>query len=184
MPTTTSERWLRQAAPRNGKFTAVTLPEEDAVIEALSTRLRLTHAGQPHAHLERLDRELQGLLTAAGNTSHDEELAYRDAAASLLALWPVIDDPWHPAFAETLSAHGGAIAHHLEQSDSYAAYQRAARLTDHAQQAVWDKRVESAPVERLVRALDNRAMAGRLRAKGGPSWDTYQALLTCERATL
>jgi hypothetical protein len=41
-----------------------------------------------------------------------------------------------------------------------------------------------ARLERLVRALENRALAGRLRARGGAGWEKYEALLACERGRL
>jgi len=39
----------------------------------------------------------------------------------------------------------------------------------------------SAKLERLVRAVETRTLAGQLRARGGADWTAYQRLLECER---
>ena len=38
--------------------------------------------------------------------------------------------------------------------------------------------------ERLVRAMDTRALAARLMADGGSRWERYQDLVQCERGTI
>ena len=38
-----------------------------------------------------------------------------------------------------------------------------------------------APLENLARAEETLALAGRLRAEGGPHWLRYQRFLACER---
>ena len=182
VPTTTSERWLRATAPDAGRMLSVQLPEDDHVIAVLAERLGLsTSDREALANLESLERKIDAEQVAVGEASRDEDLAYRRAAASLLARWPVLDDPWHPDFAETLQRDAAAIEAHLERSEAYADYLAARGKTDDAQRAVWDLRLEAAPVERLVRAQENRALAGRLKAKGGRDWAHYQTLLTCER---
>jgi hypothetical protein len=65
-----------------------------------------------------------------------------------------------------------------------ATYRSARADVDRRQHQVAELRRESAWVERLTRALDNRTLAGRLHAAGGPPWETYERLLACERATL
>jgi len=182
VPTTTSERWLRATAPTAGRMLSVALPEEDRVIKVLAERLGLsTSDAGALTKLERLEDDIDAQQLAVANASRDEDAAYRRASASLLALWPVLDDPWHPDFAETLQRDANAIEAHLERSDAYADYLAARERTDLAQQAVWDLRLEAAPVERLVRAQENRALAGRLAARGGRDWSHFQALLACER---
>lgn len=182
VPTTTSERWLRATAPTAGRLLSVPLPEEDRVIAVLAERLGLgTSDAEALAKLDRLEDDIDAQQVNVSNASRDEDVAYRRAAASLLAIWPVLDDPWHPDFAETLEQDAAAITAHLERSDAYADYLAARTRTDRAQQSVWDLRLEAAPIERMVRAQENRALAGRLAAKGGRDWAHYQALLACER---
>lgn len=183
VPTTTSERWLREVAPERGPMRAVPLPEEDAVVRVLSDRLGMRGTEvQAHAMLQALDREIEARQQLLNAASQREDAAYHRAAASLLAKWPLLDDPWHPDFAATLQAQAAAIEAHLGESEAYAHYLEIRVVTDAAQQAVWEKRVEAAPVERLVRALDNRSLAARLQARGGPAWARYQTLLECERS--
>jgi len=182
VPTSTSERWLRHAAPEQGKLTPVTLPEDDHVIEVLSDRLGLR--GPPslaYADLDRRDQVIAQLQRSANQASQAEALAYREAAASLLAVWPVLDDPWHPEFAATLADHASAITTHLAESEAYRTYLSATAAAGEAHEAVWVQRTAAAPVERLVRALDNRELASRLAAEGGAAWGIYEALLDCER---
>jgi hypothetical protein len=60
VPTTTSERWLRRAAPAGGPQEAVSLPEEDAVIAALTRDLVLPpELARAQAQVAELDRALE-----------------------------------------------------------------------------------------------------------------------------
>lgn len=182
VPTSTSERWLRHAAPAEGPEAEVTLPEEEAVIAALAQRLHLRgKEGQAHLELQRLGDDIQALLRRLEDAQRDEDDAYRLAAAELLARWPVLDDPWHPDHRDVVDRHHDAIAEHLERSPSYAAYVEARREVDRLGQRLWELRRSSAPYERLSRALDNRTLARRLRAAGGEAWATYDRILRCER---
>lgn len=184
VPVTTSERYLRVAAPEAAAIGETGAPaEERAMIERLSARLgiepedarsRLTWMEE---ELERLGGELDRI---------DEELARveEELAASLLHRWPVLDDPWHPLFDAVLSSEGPAIARFLDRSRLAA--RRAALLAEQGDVAEDHDRllVTAAPLERIVRALETIELAARLHAEGGPRWARYQALLTCERGRL
>ncbi len=93
----------------------------------------------------------------------------------------MLDDPWHPSFAPTLANERDAITAALKGSPTYAAWHKQADLRDAADAALWDLRLRAAPLERLERALETREMASRLAAIGGPAWETYNELLSCER---
>jgi hypothetical protein len=184
VPTTTSERWLRHAAPERGDGREVALPEEEAVIRGLARRLGLD--GREHeaeAELIRREDQIVRLSNALDEAHAAEDLAFTRAAADLLARWPVLDDPWHPDFAQTLRDHHDGIAHHLETSETYLDYLDARAAVDRESTALWDLRAEAAPYERLARAVLTRKLAARLHAQGGPAWERYEALLACERAT-
>jgi hypothetical protein len=182
VPTSTSERWLRHAAPSHGREVAVALPEEDAVIRALAERLGLRgHEAQAALELQRLDDDLDAILRSLDDAQLAEDAAYRRAAADLLARWPVLDDPWHPDQPRMLARHHDAIAEHLERSDSYAEYIAARHEADRLGQRSWELRLQAAPYERLARALDNSKLAARLRARGGEAWATFERILACER---
>jgi hypothetical protein len=110
-----------------------------------------------------------------------EDAAYRLAAADLLARWPVLDDPWHPDFAATLAREREAIAGRMAGSEALAGYRRARDEGDAARSELGVMMARSAKLERLVRALENRTLAGRLKARGGADWAAFEALLACER---
>jgi hypothetical protein len=182
VPTTTSERWLRARAPARGREIAVAVPEDDAVIAALGDRLGLRgHEDDARDRLAAIERRIaddDAALTRA-NAAHDE--AFRVAAAELLARWPVLDDPWHPDFAAVFRRDREAMGEHLRSSQSYASYLATRDEAARIEGRLADLAVEAAPFERLVRALDNRTLARRLAAAGGPSFTTWQRLRTCER---
>ena len=186
VPTSTSERWLEHTVPDpTGEPVRIFLPEEDAVIAGLGTRLGLEgreHEARPR--LESLEARIESLGTELARAQADEEDAYRRAAADLLARWPVLDDPWHPQFAATITAHHEAIADRLERSPVHARWLEARAEVERLATAIADLRREAAPFERLVRALDIRDRAARLRALGGDAWIRYEALLACERGVV
>lgn len=183
VPTTTAERWLRHAAPTKGPQLEVSLPEEDAVVSALARQLHLEgNEAQAYVELQRLGDDLEAVTRRLDDAQRDEDYAYRRAAADLLARWPVLDDPWHPEQPHVIAEQHDAIAEHLEHSPSYRDYLEIRGEVDHLSQRLWDLRRQSAPYERLTRALDNRLLAARLRAVGGPAWSTFERILACERS--
>jgi hypothetical protein len=94
----------------------------------------------------------------------------------------VLDDPWHPAYQETLARERAAIQEHLARSSSYSANRRAVLRVSELDAAQWKLRTEAAPWENLVRAVRTLRLAETLAARGGPQWKHYRALLQCERA--
>jgi hypothetical protein len=183
VPTTTSERWLRQVAPTRGEGIEVALPEEEALIRALATQLKLD--GREHDAADELDAresQMEVITTELDAATLREDEAYRMAAGDVLARWPVLDDPWHPDFAQTLARSEAAIRTYLDDSGSYAAYLAARDEVDRLGQQLWDARLAAAPYERLARAVETRQLAARLHGKGGADWAHYQKLLACERA--
>ncbi|MDC0718040.1 hypothetical protein [Nannocystis bainbridge] len=184
VPTTTSERWLRAAAPNRGKSRPAALVEEDAVIAALTAELG--YAGREAEAAADLEQTLLKAMDEAygrlGAASEREDAAYRAVAAELLARFPVLDDPWHPDFASTLKHHRAEIEAALTGSAAYSEFEAAGAAVGAVQAEVAELLVRSARLERLVRALANRVLAGRLKARGGKAWATFEALLACERA--
>lgn len=184
VPTTSSERWLREHAPRRGRAAEVALPEEEAVLVALTRELGYEgREGAIEGDFERVVAELEAAYERLSEASAGEDAAYRAAAAELLAHFPVIDDPWHPDFAATVAGRRGEIEAALA-GGPMAAYLAAQEAVGAAQDEVSGLLVRSARLERLVRARETRALAGRLKARGGPAWRAYEELLACERATL
>lgn len=185
VPTTTAERWLRQTAPSTGRGIAVRLPHEQAVVTALAARLDLVgREAEAAGHLDRLQAEIDAVGPRLEAAQQEEDLRFREAAADLLARWPVLDDPWHPEFAPTLATHRARIEAHLQGSATYAAYLAARTQVDDAGEEIWSLRRQAAPYERLARAWETIELAGRLRARGGRDWQTYEDLRQCERRPL
>jgi hypothetical protein len=187
VPTTTSERFLRFAAPADGPSRPVDLPEERAVIEALSRR-SIGSKDMPAERIASATADLDDVEQAIADAEGDLDDAAAQTVAAwsaltgrLLATFPAIDDPWHPDFASTLESGRGALATLLHDSPEADAYTRAvdaeARLSDFVHQ----RRLLAAPLERLTRAVQTVALAGRLRAAGGAPWARYERLLACER---
>ncbi len=180
LPTTTSERWIRFVDPPDGPESDVWLPEEDAVIAALSPRLKgreaATELGARRGPMEALQERLATAKRA-------EQESYLDVAAHLLARWPVLDDPWHPDFATTLRQNRAAIEAWFRTATLYARHRRRVTEVDTLTAAVDEALVAAAPLERLARAISTKRLAQRLRALGGAHWDRYAALLACERST-
>jgi hypothetical protein len=178
VPTTTSERWLRAAAPATGPSLPVTLPEEEVVVALLTERLgELTKA---RLALDTLTDELKVARDAAEDARDVEANTYRAAAAALASRWPALEDPWHPDFDRTLEGHRRAIRAFMDRDPRVREHARAVRDVDTAQRDVDDLQEQRAPLMRLVRAADNLELAGRLRAKGGADWKVFERLRACE----
>jgi hypothetical protein len=185
VPTTTSERWLRAHAPEHGPRAPADVPEDEAVIAALALRLDLGgHETDARARLTALERTIDDDNAAAEALRAELDGAFRAVAAELLARWPMLDDPWHPEFATVFRRERAAIGAQLERSSSYAGYTAARDRLALAEQALADLAVRAAPLERLVRALDNRELAGRLTAAGGERLAMWRRLRACERAPM
>lgn len=185
VPTTTSERWLRARAPHAGRSAVIALPEEDAVIAALAKKTRLGEdARRVRASLAALQQESEDARGDADLERAAEDEAYGALAGALLARWPVLDDPWHPAFEGLLARDGDAIAGFLSRAPERRAYRAAADRVAAAEDAYWAVMRRLAPVARLARALETRELAHRLAAAGGRDLDVYRELLSCERRRL
>lgn len=182
VPTSVSERWLEAVAPGPGAERAdVDLPEEDAVIAALSRSLALVDVVErARVHLRELEAKIETRGQALSRAQQTEERAYRAAAAEILARWPVLDDPWHPEFATTLGRNIDALREHFASAPSYATYLSARDEVDQLSTQIFDLRAKAAPYERLTRSLQYRRRAARLAARGGPQWDRFEMLRRCE----
>lgn len=182
VPTTTSERFLRAVATeRAGRLPPGALPEERAVIEGLRARLELARAEDARPRLARLNARLDEVAGELDRVGEELGAAEERLAAALLHRWPLLEDPWHPGFADSLASARADLATFL--ADSADAAQRAVLLAE--EQRLSDEHgrlmVEVAPYARLVAALDTLELAAGLRAEGGRMWLRYEAFLACER---
>ena len=182
VPTSISERWLEAVAPGPGAPRAdVELPEENAVIAALSRQLALVdEVERARIRLRDIEAKIETRGESLARAQESEDLAYRAAAADVLARWPVLDDPWHPEFATTLARNIDALREHFASAESYAAYVAARDEVDRLSTQIFDLRAKAAPYERLTRSLEYRRRAARLAAQGGPEWERFEMLRRCE----
>jgi len=180
-PTTTSERWLRHAAPAQGDEKQVRLPEEETVLAGLGRRLELRDRAAAEARLAELDRQLEEAERRWREAADQENERALDLRIRLLERWPVLDDPWHPDFASTVKKQGSAIRKLLDRSPEAAAYLEAREAAHEAAEARDLLRLERSIARRLVRAYENLALAARLAAHGGEPWRQFERLRACER---
>lgn len=182
VPTTTSERWLEAFAPDRGREAEVALPEEDAVIAALGAELGVAGEAAARARLA----EIEAQLDARGRELDDAETAAerraRELRIALLERWPVLDDPFHPDFAETLRVDETAIEEVLRRSAEARAWHVAKSAVTPYATRYDDLHGTFALYARLVRAYDTRTLARRLAARGGHALATFERLRACERA--
>jgi len=179
LPTTTSERWLRYVNPPVGPEAEVALPEEEAVIAALKRRLKVS---DPTEKLAARKASIAMMERRYKQATRAEQDTYLDVAGELLARWPVLDDAWHPDFAPTVAAERQAILAFFKTSKAYRRHLSARSVVDEIGRELDAAQVDTATWERLARALKTRLLARRLKAKGGPDWERYAALLACERS--
>jgi len=182
IPTTTSERWLRHAAPAEGPDGDVSLPENEALIASLGARLHLPDAISVQRRYDTLQRLVQDADAALLAAERRLEHRWGPLRIALLERWPVLDDPYHPAYATMVEDQEEAITRFLDSSDESKAFDKADRAMRGAAVALEELELEVSHVRRLVRAQQTMALARRLARKGGPSWKHYQELLACERS--
>ena len=181
VPTTTSERWLREAAPQTGAERPFVWPEESAVVAELGRALGLANAVAARARQATLDdlritadRALEALERERDQRLHALQLR-------LLERWPELDDAWRTDFAATLTREHGAIQAMLDRSSEAQAYREAEDGVQRASEGYAELEEQLAMVDRLVRAHENLELAARLQARGGPPFDYFRQLLACER---
>jgi hypothetical protein len=181
VPTTTSERYLRVVERSRDKIDPSILPEDGAVMQALSRRLSLADREAAERRWKDLDRALTRASDALADAEQKLDRRYAGLATRLLSRWPVLDDPYHPDFAAMLERDAAAIEQVLESSPEARAYRDAQRRVDALDARLWELQVQEAMVLRLVRAYDTLERAAALRGRGGDEWAAYQRLLACER---
>jgi hypothetical protein len=188
VPTTTSETWLRHVGPslveQPGALEIFSFPEEEAVIHHLGKELGVHSALETRQRLEHLVAMLDAMDAQLEDVEKKLDETYSHLRMALLERWPVIDDPWHPEFANTLSNHGTEIESFLARSPLVTSYRLLQEELERQMIAQGPKRVESAMLMRLARALETKDLASRLSRTGGSKWKHYQKLLECERSRL
>lgn len=180
IPNSTSERWLRETAPRSGPRRRVELPEERAVIRSLSERLGVSGRAAAETLRQRLDQEWEAAAATADDAWAAADQAAADLVMALLDRWPVLDDPWHPLFPGMLRDNRKAIQRFLASSPAARRYRERSQEARRREAAADALRVRRAVATRLVRSFETVELAERLAAAGGEAWRRYTELRRCE----
>jgi hypothetical protein len=180
VPTTTSERYLREYAPTRGAGKTVER-EEQAVIDALSQELELADERAALGKLRELDRILadaEEQLERAQQNADDNFFALR---ITLLERWPLLEHSWDPRAEAVIDADADAMVQLLTESELALANVAASHDLDEALAQHDAVRIARARVQRLVHAFETSRLAAALEQRGGPHYAHYQALRACER---
>ena len=182
VPTTTSERYLREVQKVEAPAGDLDLlPEDAAVLEALGSRLDLKDRRDAEQRLEATSTQSQALEAEVEEAERAADDAYYALASVLLARWPVLDDPYHPDFGDMLSNNEAAISHELRESPQASAFRAASERLQELDERYGELRVKQAMLLRYGRASETLRLARALRLRGGEEYDHYRALLACER---
>jgi hypothetical protein len=181
VPTTTSERYLREVQKTRGKADAKLSPEDAAVVAQLGARLGLLTETAVEARLDALDRTLDQLDKELSAAEDDLDTKHAALSALLLSRWPVLDDAYHPDFAPTLAREGVAIKKVLDASEEAKAYAAANEIVNDLDDRYATAQTDESIALRLSRAYETMGLAAALKARGGAHWKEYTTLLACER---
>ncbi|MET0388564.1 MAG: hypothetical protein ABW321_21515 [Polyangiales bacterium] len=181
VPTTTSERYLREVMLRKAAPNWKLLPEEAAVVKQLGARLKLTNPAAVDKRYRELAQRVDDVHDELDSAEDELDQARARLAALLLARWPVLGDAYHDEFASTLAQAGADIEQVLKQSPVAEAYRRARDEADAIAARANALDPDEAEVLRLFRAYETAALAASLAERGGAPFAHYQALLACER---
>lgn len=181
VPVTTSERLLRVVAPREGPSAAVSLPEEQAVIDALLASMGLPSVEAARTSLSALHARSEENQDALEEAYAEAQDGAADVAGMVLSRWPVLDDPYHPDYPAMLEANHDAIAAFLESEDvgSWADAEDDADALQISEDAL---EVQIAVHLRILQAAETLELAGRLAAEGGEGWRAFERMRACERS--
>lgn len=187
VPTTTSERWLRQQLPERVRFAPVATDplviEEDAVIDGLSRALGIEPTvAAALALVSQIDDERRPIVAQLDQIDARDDELRRAQAAMVLGRFPVLDDPWHRDFSAQLSAARSVIPALLDAHPATLERANLAARRDALSAQVEPLDVRAAMAQRLWRAHENRALAARVRQRGGRALAVFQRLRACERS--
>lgn len=182
VPTTTSERYLREVEHREAALNPKLLPEEHAVIARLGARLGLATKAAAEQRYKEISARLDGLEDDLDAADDELEHAQNRLSAELLARWPILSDPYHDEFASTVAKNESAISKALTESRLAQAYQSARDQVDEISARASALDPDEAEVLRLLRAYETLGLASALAARGGATYAYYQTLLACERS--
>jgi hypothetical protein len=181
VPTTTSERYVRELVKTPAAPQWKLLPEDAAVVKQLGAKLGLNDVAAVERRYQELTSKLDGLQPELDAADEELDRARSQLGAELLARWPVLADAYHEEFASTLQRDAAAISGVLRDSRHAQRYADARAQSDAIAARANTLDAQEAVVLRLVRAYETAGLVSALAARGGEPYARYQALLTCER---
>jgi hypothetical protein len=183
VPTTTSERFLREfARPHEAvRGGGESDPEESKVVEALARELELDDERAARSQLNELDRILADARALLDEAQHVSDDSYYALRIGLLERWPLLEHAWEPRTRQLIAREGTRILQMLSDSELARNYAAAERELEEAQVQHDAVRVSRARTMRLVRAHETLRLASVLKRKSGPRYEHYKALRQCER---
>lgn len=182
VPTTTSERYLREYAPANEAGRAQER-EELAVIDALAGELELPDERSARGKLRELDRILSDAAEQLDGAQQAAEDTFYALRIALLERWPLLDHSWDPRAEVVIDREAKAILELLTESELAQSNAIAQRELDDASAQHDAVRIARARVQRLVHAFETVRLAAALERRGGVHLQHYRALRACERFT-
>lgn len=182
VPTSTSERYLRHklegSLPDNKSL--LSFPEEERVTtELLSVvgKKSIEEVGQEYTLLQ---LKFSALQDQAEATAAEETALYREVAGQIFSKWPALSDPWHPDFRDTLEKNRAEIINFIDNDPSYKNYIIASQKNIKAANEAAEIQVQSAPLERIMRAQETMRLAAQLKANDAESWKVFEDIRACE----
>jgi hypothetical protein len=182
VPTTTSERYLREVEKRETRPNPKLLPEDAAVLQQLGARLELTSRAAAEKRFKQLGAELDKLQDDLDANDAELDKLQGKLGARLLSRWPVLNDPFHDEFSDTLERNEAAIAKVLDDAPESQESARLRTSSDALAARTSELDADEAVVLRLLRAYETLGLAAALYAHGGSALKNYQRLLACERS--
>ena len=181
VPTTTSERYLRELVKTPAAPQWKLLPEDAAVVKQLGAKLGLADSAAVDKRYQELSSKLDALQPELDAADEELDHARSQLGAELLARWPVLADAYHDEFAATVQRDAAAISGVLRDSRFAQRYNEARASADAIGARANTLDAQEAVVLRLVRAYETAGLASALAARGGEAYARYQSLLACER---
>jgi hypothetical protein len=183
VPTSTSSRLLRAIAPSEGPSVPVSLPDEEAVIEALTAALGDDGVPAMEARIVEVEASQAEAVASLETLSEGADATWVALTSALLSRWPVLDDPFHPDFEATLRDESDSIERFLDTASGSAELELSNQRIDALAARIESLELELALLHRWEEARETIELARRLRSAAGPEWTRYERMRACEDGT-
>jgi Peptidase C13 family len=202
IPICTSDTFLRSVSKTKDKgvqglltgdsayedLAAAARPEEKAVIDGLSKHLNIWGNGRTAAAkkcFERLGKERSEFGKQRGGLNREYSDIRREMQSMLKARWPELTSPWHPETVRLMTDQRDAVIKLIESHPRMARFDELEKQMDELDRKSFDLEREQIKCQRLMRVLENVALAANLPKVAGPEVvERYEGLIRAESATM